>query len=154
MSTTPTAERHIAAGPVARVFNRVVGALVRLGLNVQGSWVLQVRGRTSGQLRENPVNLLELDGQAYLVAPRGQTQWVRNLRAAEGHGALRRGRRHLTFTASELADADKAPILRAYIDRWWWEVGAFFDDVDRDATPEQLARIAPGFPVFRLTLDR
>jgi hypothetical protein len=87
----------------------------------------------------------------YLVAPRGRTQWVRNLRAA-GEGRLRLGRRYDDFTAVELADADKAPILRAYLESWAFEVGRFFDGVDAESTDAQLAAIAPGFPVFEVEI--
>ena len=91
-----------------------------------GSRELRVRGRQSGEWRSTPVNPLALSGQRYLVAPRGTTQWVRNLRAA-GAGELRSGRRIEPFRAVELADADKAPVLREYLRRWKWEVGQFFD---------------------------
>lgn len=144
-----TPDRYITAGRVAQAFNALVAWLIRRGLNVKGSRILEVRGRTSGEPRQTPVNLLRVDGHAYLVAPRGQTQWVRNLRVA-GEGTLRKGKRTTSFLATELPDDAKAPILRAYIDEWWFEVSAFFDGVDRDATPKQLAGIAPGFPVFQL----
>ena len=95
------------------------------------------------------VNLLDLDGERYLVAPRGRTQWVRNLRAA-GTGDLRVGRRTQAFRADELADADKGPVLRAYLDRWGWEVGRFFEDLAKDSDDEAVAAVAPDFPVFRV----
>jgi deazaflavin-dependent oxidoreductase (nitroreductase family) len=132
------------------VFNRIVARLTRLGLSVWGSRVLEVRGRTSGTPRRTPVNLLELDGQSYLVAPRGETQWVRNLRA-RGEGRLLLGRRAEPFTAVEIADAEKLPILRAYLKRWKAEVGVFFEGVGPDSSDEEMARIAPRHPVFRLT---
>jgi deazaflavin-dependent oxidoreductase (nitroreductase family) len=132
-----------------QVFNRTVQALTRSGISVMGSRVLAVRGRTSGEWRTTPVNLLTLDGDTYLVAPRGQTQWVRNLRVAGG-GELRVGRRVQRFTAVELADAEKPPVLRAYLKRWSWEVGMFFENITADSTDEQLLGIAPGFPVFRV----
>jgi len=131
------------------VFNGVVGFFTRLGLPVAGSRVLAVRGRSSGEWRTTPVNPLRVGGERYLVAPRGQTQWVRNLRAA-GTGELRKGRRAEAFTASELADADKVPILRAYLKAWAWEVGRFFEGVDASSPDERLLEIAPGFPVFRI----
>ena len=118
---------------------------------VWGARILHVRGRTTGEWRTTPVNLVDVDGSTYLVAPRGVTQWVRNLRAA-GSGKLRKGRRFDGFTAVELDDAAKAPILRAYLDRWAFEVGQFFDGVAPDSPDEQLAEIAPGFPVFRVTI--
>ena len=93
------------------VFNRVVAGLTRLGVSVVGSRVLEVRGRSSGQWRRNPVNLLRLEGSRYLVAPRGHTQWVRNLRVS-GEGRLLLGRRQESFAATEIADDDKPPILR------------------------------------------
>ena len=133
----------------AHVFNPIVAALTRLGLSLLGSRVLEVRGRSSGVPRRTPVNLLEFEGQRYLVAPRGETQWVRNLRAS-GEGRLLLGRRAEPFSATELADAEKMPLLRAYLKRWKAEVGAFFDGVGPDASDEEMARIAPKHPVFRL----
>jgi deazaflavin-dependent oxidoreductase (nitroreductase family) len=132
-----------------RVFNPLVAGLTRLGVSVWGSRVLEVRGRTSGEPRRVPVNLLTLDGRRYLVAPRGETQWVRNLRAA-GEGQLLLGRRREPFTAIELRDAEKEPLLRAYLRRWKWEVGQFFDGVGPDSPAAELERIAPEHPVFRI----
>jgi deazaflavin-dependent oxidoreductase (nitroreductase family) len=133
------------------VFNRAVAGLTRLGISVYGSRVLIVRGRTSGLPRAVPVNLLSYDGDRYLVAPRGTTQWVRNLRAARA-GELRLGRRTESFTAVEVPDEDKVEILRFYLKRWAWEVGAFFDGVGAKATDDELRRIAPDHPIFRLTI--
>ena len=132
------------------VFNRIVAGLTRAGVSVRGSRVLEVRGRTSGEPRRVPVNLLTLDEQRYLVAPRGETQWVRNLRASGGSATLLLGRQREQFASTELADAEKPPLLRAYLKRWKAEVGAFFGGVGPDASDEELLRIAPGYPVFRL----
>lgn len=131
------------------VFNRVVAALTRAGLSVWGSRILRVRGRKSGAWRATPVNVLSHDGQRYLVAPRGQTQWVRNLRAA-GEGELRVGRRTELFQATEVPDADKPELLRAYLRRWKAEVGVFFGGVSAKSPEEDLVRIAPEHPVFRI----
>lgn len=131
------------------VFNRIVRRLTRLGISVWGSRELRVRGRRSGEWRSTPVNLLVIDGERILVAPRGTTQWVRNLRVA-GHGELRVGRRVEAFTATEVASADKAVILRPYLQRWKAEVGVFFDGVDASASDEELVAIGPKHPVFRL----
>jgi deazaflavin-dependent oxidoreductase (nitroreductase family) len=141
--------RYIEPGRRDHAFNRVVAMLTRAGVSVWGSRVLYVRGRTSGQWRSTPVNVLTHEGARYLVAPRGQTQWVRNLRAAGG-GELRLGRRVEPFTATELSTPDKAPVLRAYLKRWKFEVGMFFDGVGADASDAQLAAIATGYPVFRI----
>jgi deazaflavin-dependent oxidoreductase (nitroreductase family) len=131
------------------VFNQLVVGLTRLGLSVRGSRELRVRGRTSGEWRKNPVNLLHHDGERYLVAPRGRTQWVRNLEAA-GTGELRVGRRVEEFRATAVADADKVDILRDYLHHWKMEVGVFFDGVGPDASDAELAAIAPGYPVFQI----
>lgn len=147
-----TDSRYLAPGWFTRaVFNRTVRGLTRLGVSILGSRELRVRGRTSGVWRSTPVNLLVIDGTSYLVAPRGITQWVRNLRAA-GSGELRVGRRVQRFTAEELPDQDKPPILRAYLRRWKFEIGAFFAGVGPDATDEQFAAIAAGYPVFRIRI--
>jgi deazaflavin-dependent oxidoreductase (nitroreductase family) len=132
------------------VFNRTVAGLTRLGVSLVGSRVLEVRGRTSGQPRRTPVNLLKFEGQRYLVAPRGETQWVRNLRATGGAGALLVGWRRESFTSTELGDEEKPPLLRAYLRRWAFEVGVFFDGVGAGASEEELLSIAPKHPVFRL----
>jgi deazaflavin-dependent oxidoreductase (nitroreductase family) len=141
--------RNIEPGRADRVFNAVVQRLTRMGISLMGSRVLAVRGRTSGQWRTVPVNLLTFQGERYLVAPRGHTQWVRNIRAAGG-GELRLGRRVEVIAVEELADADKPPVLREYLRKWAWEVGRFFDGVDKDSPEAALRDIAPGFPVFRL----
>jgi deazaflavin-dependent oxidoreductase (nitroreductase family) len=131
------------------VFNRVVAALTRAGVSVYGSRVLEVQGRTSGEWRRTPVNLLEFEGSHYLVAPRGQTQWVKNLRAGS-EGRLRVGGRTQPFTAVELPDDDKPRLLRAYLKKWRFEVGVFFGGVGPDSSDDDLRRIAPDHPVFRI----
>jgi deazaflavin-dependent oxidoreductase (nitroreductase family) len=123
--------------------------LTRHGVSVYGSRMLRVRGRKSGEPRLTLVNLLVVDGDRYLVAPRGHTQWVRNLRAA-GAGELVLGRRVEPVTAVELADDVKVPVLRAYLKRFGWEVGMFFENLTKNSTDDELREVAPGFPAFRL----
>jgi len=132
------------------VLNGIVAGLARAGISVAGSRVLEVPGRTSGTARRTPVNVLVHDGRWYLVAPRGHTQWVRNLRAS-GQGRLLLGRRAEPFTATELSDAEKTPLLRAYLKRWKFEAGMFFEGVGPDSPEEDFRRIAPDHPVFRIT---
>jgi deazaflavin-dependent oxidoreductase (nitroreductase family) len=103
----------------------------------------------SGQPRRNPVNVLTLDGTRYLVAPRGHTQWVRNIRVA-GEADLLLGRRREHIRVAEVPDTEKEPILRAYLQRWKWEVGQFFAGVGPDSPAAELERIAPDQPVFRI----
>ena len=131
------------------VFNRGVELLTRAGVSVWGSRILRVRGRKSGELHSHPVNLLTFDGVRYLVAPRGLTQWVRNIRVSGG-GELVLGNKVEHFNAVEIPDEAKMPILRAYLRRWKAEVGIFFQGVSADSPEEDVRRIAPDHPVFRI----
>lgn len=142
--------RYVEPGWFTRnVFNRTIRGLTRLGISVAGSRELRVRGRKSGEWRSTPVNLLTVAGERYLVSPRGTTQWVRNIRVSKA-GELRVGRRTEAFGIVELADGDKSPVLRDYLRRWGWEVGAFFEGLDKNASDADIASVAPGFPVFRV----
>jgi len=131
------------------VFNRTVAIFTSLGVSVWGSRVLRVRGRKSGEWRTSPVNMLTLDRTQYLVAPRGHTQWVRNIRISGG-GELLLGRRTQAFKAVEIPDDQKVDILRNYLKRWKFEVGMFFGGVSAESSDEELRRIAPDHPVFRV----
>lgn len=147
----PTPAHYRRPGLFTRhVFNRVVAGLTHLGVSVWGSRVLEVRGRTTGEPRRVPVNLLRHEGHDFLVAPRGETQWVRNVRAGGGRVSLLLGRHRDDRVARELADDAKAEVLRAYLRRWQMETGAFFDGVTADSGDAELQRIAPRHPVFEL----
>ncbi|MFF9147635.1 nitroreductase family deazaflavin-dependent oxidoreductase [Streptomyces sp. NPDC014861] len=132
------------------VLNPTVAWLTRRGISVWGSRVLAVKGRKSGAWRTTPVNVLTLDGERYLVAPRGHVQWTRNMRAVGG-GELHLGKQVEAFTATEVADDAKVEVLRAYLKRWKAEVGVFFGGVGPDSTDEELRAVAPKHPVFRIT---
>jgi deazaflavin-dependent oxidoreductase (nitroreductase family) len=134
-----------------RLMNPFVLVMMRVGISIWGSRILEVRGRTSGMPRRTPVNLLEIDGVHYLVSPRGEGQWVRNVRADGGRLALLLGRRRDERIAREVPDGEKSPILRAYLRRWKMEVGVFFDGVTAGSEEEDLRRIAPDHPVFVLS---
>ncbi|HEY7439782.1 MAG TPA: nitroreductase family deazaflavin-dependent oxidoreductase [Acidimicrobiia bacterium] len=150
MSTIPTPTHYREPDWFTRnVMNRCVMGLTRLGVSVWGSRILEVRGRRSGLPRRNPVNLLAVEGRSYLVAPRGDTEWVRNARGA-GEVVLLLGRRRDHYVAHELADEEKPRILRAYVRRWRAESGVFFDGATADSSDDEIARIAPRHPVFRL----
>ena len=131
------------------VFNRLVERLTRWGISIRGSRQLAVRGRSTGEWRTVPVNPLQLGGQRFLIAPRGTTEWVRNLRAA-GTAELRLSRSAEQITVLEVADPDKPEVLREYLRRWKAEVGQFFEGIDQRSSDEELLAIAPGFPVFRI----
>ena len=147
MTATP---RYVRVGRGTELFNTAVAWLTARGVSLWGSRVLAVRGRSSGEWRTVPVNLLTHEGARYLVAPRGHTQWVRNLRASRS-GRLWLGRRAEEFSADELPDAEKVPLLRAYLKKWSWEVGQFFGGVGADSSEDELLRIAPDHPVFRIS---
>jgi deazaflavin-dependent oxidoreductase (nitroreductase family) len=132
------------------VANRAVAGLTRLGISVWGSRVLEVKGRKSGEPRQVPVNLLRYEGKNYLVSARGTGEWVRNVRAADGELTLLIGSRREPQHAIEVGDAEKVPILRAYLKRWKAEVGVFFDGVSAQSSDEDIAAIASKHPVFVL----
>jgi hypothetical protein len=153
MDTTPSpASAHYKRPDwfTRHVFNPMVAGLTRIGLSVMGSRVLEHRGRTSGELHRTPVNLLTYEGQQYLVAPRGETQWVRNVRHAGGHLVLILGRRRQLCTATEIPVDDSLPILRTYLKRWKFETGMFFNGVTPDSSDADWAAEAPRHPVFVL----
>ena len=153
MATTvdSTPSHYRRPGFVTRnLLNPLVALLTRLGVSVWGSRVLEVPGRRSGVPRRVPVNLLALDGRKYLVSARGNGEWVRNVRANDGHLDLLLGRTRHHQVAAEVADAEKVDVLRAYLKRWKAEVGAFFDGVDGDSPDEAILAIAPRHPVFVL----
>lgn len=146
-----TEPRYVKPKSATNLFNDTVARLARMGVSVYGSRILYVKGRKSGEWRSTPVNPMTLDGVRYLVAPRGNTQWVRNLRGADGQGELHLGRRVERFRATEVADDAKPAVLRIYLKRWKWEVGTFFEPgIDARSSDETLRRIAPGYPVFRI----
>jgi hypothetical protein len=131
--------------------NPLVQFLMRLGVSVYGSRMLAVRGRKTGDWHSIPVNLLEYHGQRCLVAPRGVTQWVRNVRAGS-QAELRLGSRREPIRLVEILadDPQKIEILRAYLAKWAFEVGAFFEGVGANASDDELRRIAPNHPIFRV----
>lgn len=134
---------------MTRAFNVLPFALSRLGIAFFGSRILAIRGRRSGVWRTTPVNVLSHGGARYLIAPRGATEWVRNLRAAGG-GELRLGARAEVFRASEVSDLERPALLRAYLARWGWQVKPFFPGLSARSSDEALLAASPGYPTFRL----
>ena len=134
--------------PAERVFNRVFGFLVGLGLGFSYNYLLEVRGRKSGKLYSTPINLVELNGKKYLVAPRGRTQWVRNAEAA-GEVTLKRGSTRQKFRLRTISGAEKLPILKTYLDAFEREVQRYFS-IPAGSSPESFAAIADSYPVFEL----
>ena len=144
------AERYIRPDWfTSHILNPVVRLLTRLGISLYGSQMLAVCGRTSGKWRTTPVNVLTYQGARYLVSPRGATQWVRNLRAS-GQAELHLGRSSQPIQVAELDDDEKPAILKAYLQRWRFEVAEFFEDVGPDEADADFRRVAPNHPVFRI----
>jgi deazaflavin-dependent oxidoreductase (nitroreductase family) len=152
--TTTTETRYLAPDRFSRrIMNPIVAGLARAGIGLRGAHELRVRGRRTGEWRTVPVNPLTVDGTTYLVAPRGNTEWVRNLRAA-GTGELRLGRRTTAFAATEVTDPGiAAPLLQAYLRRWKAEVGRYFDDLSADSPLDDFVAAAPSYPVFALDTE-
>lgn len=121
----------------------VVARLVNpLLMSLRAIPTLAVRGRTSGNWRTVPVNVLAFDGKRYLVAPRGDAHWVRNLRAAKGYGELRTRKGTETFHAVEVPDAEKPPLLEAYQARWGAQTKSLFRELP-DPADHPVFRIDP-----------
>ncbi|AOR37558.1 deazaflavin-dependent nitroreductase [Streptomyces fodineus] len=151
MSSSSSSPYYLKASPMTVRLNSVMGWLARHGVSIAGLAELSVRGRKSGQLQRIPVNPHRYDGEQYLISARGHSQWVRNMRAA-GHGELRVGRKVRTFTAVEVPDAEKLPVLRTYLERWGWEVKDYFKGVTAASSDEEIIAAAPDHPVFRITI--
>ncbi|MGD0180140.1 MAG: nitroreductase/quinone reductase family protein [Terriglobales bacterium] len=133
---------------VERAFNRAFGFLVGLGLGFSHNYLLQVRGRKSGKIYSTPIDLLELGGRRFLVAPRGRTQWVRNAEAA-GEVTLKKGKTRLRFHLRTIPDADKPGILKAYLDSFKREVQRYFP-VAAGSPPEAFVPLVQSYPAFEL----
>ncbi len=146
MNSTLPVFRELSA--VEKIFNRVFGFVVGLGLGFSHNYLLQVRGRKTGKLYSTPVNLLELNGKSYLVAPRGRTQWVRNAEAA-GEVTLKKGSTRRKFRLNPIPDAEKPQILKAYLDTFRREVQRYFP-VAAGSTLESFAELTSSYPAFEL----
>jgi len=133
---------------IERIFNRGFGFLVGLGFGFSYNYLLEVRGRKSGKIYFTPINLLELDGKKFLVAPRGRTQWVRNAEAA-GEVTLKRGSRRQRYGLRSLSDIEKPPVLKAYLDSFKKEVQRYFP-VPAGSPPEAFRELGPTYPAFEL----
>ncbi|MFI5757182.1 nitroreductase family deazaflavin-dependent oxidoreductase [Streptomyces sp. NPDC051569] len=138
------------ASPFGVWMNGLVGRLARNGISLLGTAELSVRGRKSGQMQRIPVNPHAHNGNRYLVSARGHSQWVRNMRVAGG-GDLRVGSKVRTFTATEVPDGEKLAILRAYLERWGWEVNQYFQGVTAKSSDAEILAAAPDHPVFLIT---
>ena len=149
MNATPPVFREPSAGE--KIFNRLFGFLVGLGLGFSYNYLLEVRGRKTGKIYSTPIDLLEMNGKKYLVAPRGRTQWVRNAEAA-GEVTLKKGTRRQKFRLRPIPDADKPLILKSYLDTFKREVQRYFS-VPAGSPVEKFAAITGTYPAFELLAD-
>ena len=145
--------RYEEPNRAARAANTAIRWLAELGISIAGTRALRVRGRKSGQQRAVVINLLTVDGVDYLVSPRGNTQWARNVRAA---GVVELGPRWRSEHArvSEVDDVAKPELLRRYLARWYWQVKGYVGGLTPDSSDEQLLAGAPRIPVFALEPTR
>ncbi|MGE2729051.1 nitroreductase family deazaflavin-dependent oxidoreductase [Mycolicibacterium vaccae] len=141
--------RYDAPSRTARAFNTLIRRLAERGVSIQGSTAVQVRGRKSGRPHRIVVNLLTVEGRRYLVSPRGDSQWARNVRAAGEVEVGARGHAH-RHRAVELPDDAKPPLLRAYLRRWYWQVKGHTGGLTPDSTDTELRAAAGSIPVFEL----
>jgi len=148
MESTSQAPAFREPRAIERLFNRFFGFLVGLGLGLKHNYLLQVRGRKSGKLHSTPIDLLQRDGKRYLVAPRGRTQWVRNAEAA-GEVLLKKGSRRQSFRLKPVPDAEKPPLLKAYLDSFTATVQRYFP-VPAGSEAQAFIDVAANYPVFEL----
>jgi deazaflavin-dependent oxidoreductase (nitroreductase family) len=141
--------RYEEPNRAARAGNAVIRWLAELGVSIAGTRALRVRGRKTGKLRAVVINLLTIDGVDYLVSPRGNTQWVRNVRAAGVVDMGPRWRRR-SVQATEVEDAAKPELLKRYLDRWYWQVKGYVAGLTPESSAEQFRAAAPSIPVFVL----
>lgn len=142
-------QRYDVPGVGTRVFNAAIRRLAEAGISIQGSTALRVRGRVSGRWHAVVINLLTADGRAYLVSPRGNTQWARNVRAS-GEVELGPSRRPTRHTVVEVGDEAKPELLSRYLRRWYWQVKGHVGGLTPTSAPTDLQRVAPSIPVFEL----
>ncbi len=131
-----------------RIFNRLFGLLVRLGVGLRHNYLVEAPGRKSGRRYATPINLLELEGRRYLVCPRGRAQWVRNAEAA-GRVRLIKGTKRAEYVVEEVPVARRPPLLKAYLDRFRLTVQRYFP-VRADSPVGEFAGIAARYPVYEL----
>ena len=141
--------RYEEPNRAARVGNAVIRWLAELGVSIAGTRALRVRGRKTGKLRAVVINLLTIDGDDYLVSPRGNTQWARNVRAAGVVEVGPRWRRR-SVQATEVEDAAKPELLKRYLDRWYWQVKGYVAGLTPESSDEQFRAAASSIPVFVL----
>lgn len=139
--------RYDEPNALARAGNTLIRWLAEAGISLAGTQALRVRGRKTGATRKVVINLMTVEGVDYLVSPRGNTQWARNVRAA-GEVTLGPRWRPRTVSLTEVGDEDKPPLLKLYLDRWFWEVKTHIGGLTPESGEAKLHEVAPTIPVF------
>lgn len=141
--------RYDEPNKTARAANAVFRRLAEVGISVAGTRALRVRGRKSGEVRSVVINLMTVDGRDFVVSPRGNTQWVRNAKAA-GEVELGPRWRSRRLRVSEVPDDAKPELLKRYLDLWYWEVKGHVGGLTPESTNEQIRAAAPSIPIIEL----
>ena len=136
---------------IDRAFSQIYATLVRLGIGFKHNYILEVRGRKTGKVFATPVNLLELKGKTYLCASRGETQWVRNARAA-GQVTLAKSSTREQYAVRELPVAERPEPLKVFLDRFATSVQRYYP-VKKGAPVSAFEECAKTMPVFELIKD-
>ena len=133
---------------IETLFNRTLGFIVGLGIGPSYMYLLQVRGRKTGRVYSTPVNLIEIEGKPFLVAPRGRTQWVRNAESA-GEISLKRGSAARKYRLRALNEEERPGVLKQYLDTYKSQVQRYFP-VSAGSDPAAFRGVANLYPVFEL----
>ena len=131
-----------------RWVNRLQGWWAGLGLPPKMQVALEVRGRTSGRTRANPVVIATVAGKRYLVSMLGpRSDWVKNVEAAHGEAVLRQGRPRRVRLVP-VPPEQRAPILREYVRIA--PSGRQHFPLPVGAPLSEFAAIADRYPVYRI----
>ena len=135
---------------------RIIRPVFWLGLAPEYAIILEVKGRSTGETRRVALIRTTLDGSHYLVSLSGESQWVRNVRAAGGEAVIRR-RDSLPVRLVEIPVEERAPVIAAYINRAGRggtraaeQEARYYFGLGPDPTPEEIAAIAEHYPTFKI----
>jgi deazaflavin-dependent oxidoreductase (nitroreductase family) len=152
MDSPEQASAHVLRPTVIdRAFNRAFGFLLRIGLGLSHNYLLEVRGRKSGRIYSTPVNVLDHKNKTYLVAPRGYTQWVKNV-LISGEATLVKGGKRKQVGLREINNDAKAEVLKAYLDRFKLSVQRYFP-IAAGSPVEEFQSFTARYPVFELRAE-
>ncbi len=149
---TEAAAYFLPPRAIERMFGRALACCVRLGIIRGHFFVLEVRGRKSGRTISLPVDPIEVGGRRYLVCARGESNWVKNARAA-GEVTLAQSLRRRRYRVRELPLNERAPVRKAYLDHFALEVQRFFP-VSKGSPVDAFDAFAARYPVFELSAMR